>query len=156
MPRGALIIAGIARKGVTVEDIPSLKKQKESGKIRFLHDRRPRGTPDLQEHLTPVQYREVGRRYFPRAGTLYIELKDEAQVDSVCTALQSFGDINRVPPDEFLSNRAAAEKYKKDCQETLGCESHTGLFLTDDTYTAYHNHEFIAMTHESESFARIY
>ena len=116
-------------------------------KRRFLHDRRPRATPDLQEHLTPVQYREVGRRYFPRAGTLYVELKDEAQVDSVCAALQSFGDINKVPQDEFLSNRAAAEKYKKDCQETVRCESHTGLFLTDDTYTAYHNWKIMLQNH---------
>ena len=101
-----------------VEGILSPKKQKERGRIRFLHDRRPRGTPDLQEHLTPVQYREVGRRYFPRVGTMYIELKDEAQVESVCTALQNFGDINRVPEEEFMSNRAAAENYKKECQET--------------------------------------
>ena len=49
---------------------------------------------------------------------MYIELKDEAQVESVCTALQNFGDINRVPEEEFMSNRAAAENYKKECQET--------------------------------------
>ena len=49
---------------------------------------------------------------------MYIELKDEAQVDSVSIALQNFGDVIRVPEEEFLSNRAAAENYKKGCQET--------------------------------------
>ena len=105
-----------ARGNGAEHPVPETARREE--KKRFLHDRRPRATPDLQEHLTPVQYREVGRRYFPRVGTMYIELKDEAQVESVCTALQNFGDINRVPEEEFMSNRAAAENYKKECQET--------------------------------------
>ena len=49
---------------------------------------------------------------------MYIELKDEAQVESVCTALQNLGDVIRVPEEEFMSNRAAAENYKKGCKET--------------------------------------
>ena len=119
---------------------PVPETARREGKKRFLHDRRPRATPDLEDHLTPAQFRQVGRRYFPHAGTLYIELTDEAQVEPVCTALQSFGDINRVPHDEFLSNRVAAEKHKKDCQDTLGLKTHTGFCLIDETYAAYHSH----------------
>ena len=101
-----------------VDDILSPKEEKERGRRSFLHDRCPRGTSDLQENLAPSQYREVARRYFISPGIMYIELKDEAQVDSVSIALQNFGDVIRVPEEEFLSNRAAAEKYKKGCQET--------------------------------------
>ena len=58
---------------------------------------------------------------------MYIELKDEAQADSVCAALQNFGDINRVSQEDFHSNRLAAENYKKDRQETSGWVSNTGI-----------------------------
>ena len=116
-----------------MEEILSPTKQKERGRRGSLHDGRAGGTPDLQEHLTPVQYRQVARRFFPRVRTMYIELKDEAQADSVCAALQNFGDINRVSQEDFNSNRLAAQNYKEDRQETSGWQSNTGIRTTDLT-----------------------
>ena len=130
MPGCTPIRPNITREWGIVEEILSPTKQKERGRRGSLHDGRPRGTRDLEEHLTPVQFRQVARRFFPRVGTMYIELKDEAQAESVCAALQNFGDINRVSQEDFNSNRLAAEKYKKDRQETSGWQSNTGIRTT--------------------------
>ena len=127
MPGCTLSRPSITGEWKIVEEILSPTKQKERGRRGSLHDGRPRGTPDLQEHLTPVQYRQVARRFSPRVGALYIELKDEAQAESVCAALQNFGDISRVSQEDFNSNRLAAENYKKDRQETSGWVSNTGI-----------------------------
>ena len=130
MPGCTLIRPNITREWGIVEEILSPTKQKERGRRGPLHDGRPRGTRDLEDHLTPVQFRQVARRFFPRVGTMYIELKDEAQAESVCAALQNFGDINRVSQEDFNSNRLAAEKYKKDRQETSGWQSNTSIRTT--------------------------
>ena len=73
-----------------------------------------------------------------RVGTMYIELKDEAQADSVCAALQNLGDINRVWQEDFNSNRLAAQNYKKDRQETSGVAVNYGY--------PYHRPDSITLT----------
>ena len=84
-----------------------------------------RGNPgefQLQEHLTPVQYRAVARRFFQVPGTHYVELLDAGVADAMSSALQAHGAVTRVPDEEFARVRAEADAFKKSREEFGGSQ----------------------------------